>query len=341
MGGGCTTPIGAHIEIEQEFVRMWGMIATDDGSDMTLQSARFAKEIAMRDVPVFAAQLTREMAKTRNHRAESAIGWEPDKHPLKGKAVLVTGSDRLIERLADTFAGESALVTRAPTLEILPTSTPRELTMALEKAANGVFDWLIVTSQQTVSALATFGPERLAGVARIAAVGGSTARAIREVGLVVDLVPDVQTGEGLVEAFARIGLKGDRVLCLLGSSAGDIVTDGLAALGAIVTRIESYQSRAIDHMHDEIRQVVRAGRIDLVVFSSPLSVQTLTNQLGADLGALSGACLAAIGTTTQSAMLGAGLPVHVVSPEPTPARVVEASRDYFQRRIGLEAKTDG
>ncbi len=336
MGGGCTTPIGAHAEINGESVHIWAMIASDDGTALARASEDIPLSIAEKTIPDLAERMVNEI---RQH-------WNgPDvvpailarSRPLLGKQALVTGTGAQTDKLANVLIAEGARVTKAPTLDILPTSAPDALQSELERAEHCHYQWMVITSQHTVPALIMFGRGRLAGKVRIAAVGKSTATALREIGLDVDLVPETQTGEGLVEAFARIGFQGGRVLCLLGTTAGDTVTGGLGNLGAIVTRVESYLSHTIDHICDDARQTVRAGRIDLAVFSSPLSVQALTSQLGADLGALSGACLVAIGPTTRNAMDRAGLPVHVVAAEPTPEGVAAASREYFQNRMGLEA----
>ncbi|HYI25643.1 MAG TPA: uroporphyrinogen-III synthase, partial [Thermomicrobiales bacterium] len=52
-------------------------------------------------------------------------------------------------------------------------------------------------------------------------------------------------------------------------------------------------------------------------------------QLGADLAALSGACLVAIGPVTARAMEQIGLPVHVIAASPSPEAVVAGCRDWF------------
>jgi uroporphyrinogen-III synthase len=139
----------------------------------------------------------------------------------------------------------------------------------------------------------------------------------------------------LADAFAVISMNGKRVLCLLGKRASSVVTDALAADGAEVVRVESYRSQSSLEDDSRLRSAVRSGRVDVVVFASPSSVQTVTTELGADLAALSGACLVAIGDTTRGAMEQAGLPVHVVAEKPTPAGIVAACRTYFAERSGI------
>ncbi len=332
MGGGCTTPIGAHAAITGERVTLWAMLAADDGSSLDQRVFTLDRATALDDVHDVASEMMKGLgANNANAGHGSTIAW-----PLAGKHVLVTGTRRFAASLETAFRPSHADVLLAPTLEILPGSQPAELRAALERAASGAFDWLVLTSQQSVPALTAFGVERLHGQVRVAVVGTSTAQAVRADGLPVDLMPEVQTGPGLVAAFRKLDVQGKSVLCLLGNTASDTVPAGLAEAGMKVTRVESYQSRPIDTIPDEVREAVHLGRIDLVVFASPLTVTTLTEQLGADLAALSGACLVAMGATTRHAMERAGLPVHVESPEPTPHGIVAACIAWFAERSGME-----
>lgn len=336
MGGGCTTPIGAHVEVESDVVTLWAMMAADDGSSMRRQLFTLDRATALHDAREAASGMMKDLGEkpAANDDSPRPPG---NRSPLAGKNVVVTGTGRLVDSLERAFRPEGADVITAPTLDILPSSTPSALKEALEGAEQGRFDWLVVTSQQSVPALSAFGACRLGGKVRIAAVGASTARALRAAGFDVDLTPDDQTGPGLVEAFRILGATGSSALCLLGSTASETVPVGLKASGMAVTRVESYQSRPVDRIADDVRQAVRSGRVDLVVFASPLTVQTLTSQLGADLAALSGACLVAMGATTRRAMERANLPVHAVADEPTSEGIVAASRSYFAERSGIEA----
>ena len=335
MGGGCTTPIGAHVDVAGDVVTLWAMMAADDGSSMRQQIFTLARATALIDVPDIASRMMKEVGRNQDVTGRTGANLN-NARPLAGKHVLVTGTGRFVELLGAAFRPEGADVLDVPTLDILPSSTATELNEALEQAAEGRFNWLVVTSQQTVPALTAFGVDRLRGQVRIAAVGTSTATAIRAADLPVDLMPEVQTGPGLVEAFQTLDLTGSAALCLLGSTASETVPFGLRASGMTVTRVESYQSRPLAGIPDNVREAVRSGRIDFVVFASPLTVTTLTELLGADLAALSGACLVAMGATTHHAMEHAGLPVHVVAQEPTPEGIVKASRTYFAERPGIE-----
>jgi len=337
MGGGCTTPIGAHVEIAGDLVTLWAMMAADNGSSMRQESFALDRATAIRDVPALASRMMTTIGDVRERASQVVGNAHKTGQPLAGKTVLATGTTRFAGALDSAFAAEGARVLKVPTLGIEPSSTPAALEEALERAALGHYDWLVVTSKESVPALTAFGAPRLNGQLRTAAVGTSTARALAAAGLEVVLTPEVQTGPGLVEAFQVAGRAGESVLCLLGSKASETVPAGLAAKGLHVTRIESYQSMPVESIPTDVREAVRVGEVDLVVMASPLTVETLTARLGADLAALSGACLVAMGATTRDAMARANLPVHVVAEEPTPEGIVAASRCYFAERSGIEA----
>ena len=172
MGGGCTTPIGAHAEVSDETVRFWAMVATDDGARVTHTYHEFPVAAAADDVPDLAVRMMTDLA-----RGGSSA---PKTQPLAGRRVLLTGTPDFMARLTPAFVAEGAPVLAWPTLEVGPTTQPTKLAEALERVSQGDFDWLVVTSQQAVPALEAFGAGKLDGKARIAAVGQATAAALDE-----------------------------------------------------------------------------------------------------------------------------------------------------------------
>jgi hydroxymethylbilane synthase len=339
MAGGCTTPIGAHAEVVGDIVRFWAMIGSDDGDRLVHTFEELPLDTAADVVPDLAHRMV----------ADLAPGWSVDadpetslaNQPLAGHTALLTGTGELISALTPAFVAEGAPVLEVVTLEIGPSSAPDRLADALERAAAGDFDWLVLTSRQAVPAVRDFGADRLAGSIKVAAVGGSTADALREAGLAVVVVPEVQTGVGLVDALAPYDLSTARVLCLLGSNARDTVPDALTDAGAQVERVEAYTATPVNEIPDVVRRAIQAGSVEIVTFASPSSAKTLAEQLGVDLAALSGACLVAIGPTTAGAMSELGLPVHVVADEPSPEGILAACRAYFAERFKAPAAAEG
>lgn len=329
MGGGCTTPVGAHAVVSATEVAFTAMMASDDGSRMLRRTETFPR--------VAAEDLVRDLSITM--RRELAPQWSgadivaSNRQPLAGRTVLATGTDDFAERTTATFKYAGANAIAAPTTVIRPSGTPGVLAAALRDAAAGGFGWLVVTSQQTVPVLTDFGAEHLAGKARIAVVGDATAEALRQIGLEPDLIPADQTGPGLAAELLPLVEPGQKVLCLLGNRASDEITSTLRRADIHAIRVESYRSTSHLADTDRIRAEVRSGRIDVVTFASPSAVDVFVRELGVDLAALSGACLVAIGPTTAAAMETHGLPVHAAADIPSPEGLRAITESYFSQEI--------
>ena len=83
---------------------------------------------------------------------------------------------------------------------------------------------------------------RLAGVV-VAAIGPGTAAALREVGIVADVVAERSLAEGLLEVLPS-DLRGARALVARAEEARDTLPEGLRAAGADVTVVPLYRTLA-------------------------------------------------------------------------------------------------
>jgi uroporphyrinogen-III synthase/uroporphyrinogen III methyltransferase/synthase len=124
--------------------------------------------------------------------------------PLTGRRVLVTRAVHQAGKLSEGLRALGAEPVEVPVLEIRPPADLAPLDKALSAIEN--YDWLILTSANTVRALA----ERAIALRRpldqiegpkVAAVGEATAEAARKAGLAVELVPENYVAESLLEAL--------------------------------------------------------------------------------------------------------------------------------------------
>lgn len=333
IGGGCTTPIGAHARLEtahgRELVRFWGMLASEDGVRLERVYEEFAPAQGESVVREIAHYLMQSLAPA----TEGADTGDSRASGLAGKQVLTTGTPALAEGLRRAFTQRHAMVTHQPTITIVPTDKADALDAVMADVRSGAYDWLIVTSENAVEPVlraSACGAGDLR--TRIAAVGSQTTKALRERGLVVDVSPvEDQRAAGLLTALDKGGfdLAGLRVLLLLGNRARRELPDGLRARGARVDEVEAYQTIDVTEPDADALAPIRAGRVDVVTFGSPSSVESLVRMLGADLPALSGACFAAIGPTTAEAMAAHGLTAHVVAVAPDAEGIARAVGDYL------------
>jgi uroporphyrinogen-III synthase/uroporphyrinogen III methyltransferase/synthase len=121
--------------------------------------------------------------------------------PLSGRRVLVTRAAHQAGKLSDGLRALGAEPVEVPVLEIQPPAIFEPLDRALRSL--DFYDWLILTSANTVRALT----ERAAALGlsmtskaelKVATVGEATATAARNAGFAVSLVPETYVAESLV-----------------------------------------------------------------------------------------------------------------------------------------------
>ena len=158
---------------------------------------------------------------------------------MKGKRIVVTRAPHQAGELADLLRAHGAEVLLYPCIAIVPPEETSLLDDALRKAAAGEFDWLVLTSANTVEALrqrcGALGLS-LRGT-QAAAVGPATARSARELLEVnVQIVPEEFAAEVLAVALQLA--PGTRVFLPQADIARTVLHDQLAAAGADVTVID-------------------------------------------------------------------------------------------------------
>jgi uroporphyrinogen-III synthase len=256
-------------------------------------------------------------------------------NPLDGLRVVVTGSEAQATPLIADLREHKAVPHRMRTIDIAPVEDDTELRMAVDAAAAGDIDWVVLTSPNAVPPLdAALGGRRL--LAKIAVVGNRTAETLRMASIEPALV---SAGPGAVQLVADLeaaGVARSRVLCLLSDKARPTLVDGLRTAGAEVRVATAYVNRAVEALDPETRELVHNGRVDVITFASPSAVESFSSLVGADLPAMSGAAFFAIGPTTAEALRRQALPVHGEARTQDAAGFIEALQQYFGHMSHLE-----
>ena len=193
-----------------------------------------------------------------------------ERRPLAGVSVAVTRARAQASGLASRLQGLGAAVIEAPAIRISPLRGRLPDLCALRP---GVPD----QPQRRAAAAGADGgggastPARSPG-ARIAAIGPGTAAALRERGLIADVVPERFVAEGLVEALADVPVS--RALVARAAEARDVLPDALRERGAEVDVVALYETVAETALG---RGAVGAGRRRLrdvhLVLDGALSVR--------------------------------------------------------------------
>ncbi|GMA38437.1 hypothetical protein GCM10025883_04820 [Mobilicoccus caccae] len=178
---------------------------------------------------------------------------------------------------------------------------------------------------------------------KIAAVGGVTADALREMGLEPDLLP---TGEQSAKGLLEVWPPYDDVLDPINGvflPRADIATDtlvaGLQEMGWEVDDVTAYRTVRAAPPAVEIRDAIKQGDYDAVVFTSSSTVRNLVGIAGKPHPTTVVAC---IGPATAKTAEDHGLTVSVLADEASSAALVDALADYGHRlrAAALEAGED-
>jgi uroporphyrinogen III methyltransferase/synthase len=195
--------------------------------------------------------------------------------PLAGRVVAVTRARAQASGLAARLRELGAEVVEAPAIRIQPLDGP-----APELAG---YDLICLTSPNGVALLferllaAGRDARALHGV-RVAAIGPGTAAALRERGVIADVVPERFVAEGLVEALADVPVT--RALVARAAEARDVLPDALRGRGAQVDVLALYETVAEPLSPEQLEALARA---DYVTFTSSSTVRFLFDSAGDEL----------------------------------------------------------
>ena len=212
-----------------------------------------------------------------------------ERRPLHGRRVLVTRARAQASGLAARLEALGAEVVQAPAIRIepLPFVPP-----ALDSYDIGGGD----ERKRRRAAPARQMSAALHGVT-VAAIGPATARALRDRGIVPDVVPAEAVSESLLAALGDVG--GRRVLVATAEGARDVLPAGLRERGAHVDVVHLYRTVPEPVDADAVRSA------DLITFTSSSTVASLAAVLGD--GALDGLRAASIGPVTSAALREHGI----------------------------------
>ena len=237
-----------------------------------------------------------------------------EKRPLFGKRILVTRPRERAGRFRAALADLGAHVIEMPTIRIESLEDFTELDKAIADLAT--YDWVVFTSPAGADRLferagATGRDARAFGDARVVAIGPGTAETLARRGIRPDFVPTRFTSDAVVkELGAREHLDGKRILLPRADIATDILPDGLAQLGARLTRVTAYRTVEEDDLDPELLDTLRNGRLDAATFTSASTVENFARKLQrASIELPPSVRMISIGPVTSARMRDLGFPV--------------------------------
>jgi uroporphyrinogen-III synthase len=246
-------------------------------------------------------------------------------HWLSGRRVVVTRPEGQSEELCDRLRVMGAEPITFPVIAIAAPEAGGPLDQAIAHLDR--YDWVIFTS---VNGVEQFW-DRLTGMrtpldtspirGKVAAIGPTTAGALTERGVVVDLMPDEYRAEAILDEIGDVA--GQCVLLPRADIARPALAKGLRAMGAAVDEVAAYHTVPGQPSPDAF-DALRAG-VDVITFTSSSTVRNfLALTKGRDYGEPLVAC---IGPVTADTARESGLRVDVVAEEYT----IEGLLDALER----------
>jgi uroporphyrinogen III methyltransferase/synthase len=274
----------------------------------------------------------------------SRNSWYETK-PLFGWRVLVPRTREQASAVSERLREYGAVPEEVPTIAVEPPRTPQQMERAVKGLVTGRYQWIAFTSTNAVKAvrekLEEYGLDAraFAGV-KVAAVGDATSAALLDFGIRPDLLPEgSQSAEGLADAWPPFDDLLDPINRVLLPRA-DIATETLLArlteLGWEAEDVTAYRTVRAAPPPAPIREAIKGGGFDAVLFTSSSTVRNLVGIAGKPHAVT---VIGVIGPATAKTAAEFGLRVDVSADKPSVTALVDALAEFgaAQRDAALAA----
>jgi uroporphyrinogen III methyltransferase/synthase len=265
------------------------------------------------------------------------LSWFETK-PLFGWKVLVPRTKEQAAALSDQLTSYGAVPVEVPTIAVEPPRTPQAMDRAIRGLVSGRYAWLALTSTNAARAIREkieelgLDSRALAGV-KVACVGEQTAAAMIAWGIRPDLVPSGdQSSEGLLADWPAYEPGYDaleRALLPRADIATETLSAGLIELGWQVDDVTAYRTVRAAPPAAEVREAIKTGGFDAVLFTSSSTVRNLVGIAGKPH---TSSIIAVIGPATAKTAEELGLRVDVMAGEPSAAALAEGLAEFGRAR---------
>jgi uroporphyrinogen III methyltransferase / synthase len=267
-------------------------------------------------------------------RLQRTLSWF-ETRPLFGWRVLVPRTKEQAAAVSEQLRGYGAVPEQVPTIAVEPPRTPQQMERAVRGLVTGRYQWVAFTSANAVKAVREKFEEygldarAFAGV-KVAAVGEQTAASLRAFGIAPDLMPPdhEQSAEGLANcwpAYDDVLDPINRVLLPRADIATEALVVRLTDLGWEAEDVTAYRTVRAAPPPAPIREAIKGGGFDAVLFTSSSTVRNLIGIAGKPHAVT---VIAVIGPETAKTAAEFGLRVDVVAPKPSATTLVEALAEH-------------
>jgi uroporphyrinogen III methyltransferase / synthase len=309
---------------------------TSEQQTLVSTLARVAAEVKAAKVTPPAVVVVGQVVDLRD-----ALSWFETK-PLFGWRVLVPRTKEQAGSLSARLRGFGAVPEEVPTISVEPPRNPLQMDKAVRGLVEGRYEWIAFTSVNAVRAVREKFEEygldaRAFSGLKIAAVGEKTAAAISAWGLRADLVPSgEQSAAGLLADWPEYDEVLDpinRVFLPRADIATETLVAGLVELGWECDDVTAYRTVRAAPPPAPVRDAIKSGKFDAVVFTSSSTVRNLVGIAGKPHPST---VIAVIGPATAKTVEEHGLRVDVMAPTPDVDVLADALADFgAARRLAM------
>jgi uroporphyrinogen-III synthase len=249
---------------------------------------------------------------------------------MKDKRIVVTRAPHQAGEFTILLKQRGAIPLLYPCIDIQLPHDTSVIDAALEEAAAGEFDWLIVTSPNVVHVLhqrcQALGIYQI-HIENVAVIGSSTAKMVTEkLGLAVTVMPDTFDGKSLVDTFPSLAKK--YVFMPMSDLALPTLWERLSEQKADVMAMTAYHN-VIGKGGVDMPKLLAQNAIDAVTFTSPSTVENCLIRLGDTRHYLNDICVACIGPSTAKAAQANNIAVSLMPDDHTIEGLITELEHFF------------
>ena len=250
---------------------------------------------------------------------------------LAGRTIVVTRARTQASELGLLLEERGATVVYSPVIRFAPPLDPVPFQRAVAQLT--IYDWLVVTSANGVSALIAEltrqgGDPAVLRQMEIACVGPATAEALGAVGVRPAVVPEEFKGTEIAAALLSQVKHDARVLMVRAKGADPELPRRLRQRLSSVDDVVAYRSVPDLENVDQVKRLLETDAVDAITFTSPSIVNYFVSAVGTIPQPV---LLAAIGPVTASRMRELNLHPAVVAREHTALGLVDAICEHYGR----------
>jgi len=260
---------------------------------------------------------------------KKGLGWR-DEMALAGIRIINTRPKEQARGFTEMLEEEGAVVREVPAIKIEPPEEYNELDAAIKDISS--YDWMVFTSTNGVK----YFFERFSDLARdirdlggvkLAAIGEKTAKALKDKGLRVELIPKEYRAEALLQELKEVSEKKQKILLPRTTRARDVLREGLEKEGLEVDEVETYRTLSTS-LPEDVKSDLEDDKYDVITFTSSSTMENFLDMLE-NKNYLKDMTLAAIGPVTASTAEEESFGVDIVAAEYDIEGLYEAILEYY------------